>query len=1041
MPESRDEDYNLDIVCRGEARAEIVVGPKPGEVIRNAALTLRQEIRRRTGAELPILARPSKASRRTVIYLATLDGHPGAKDALARLGHEPAISTRPGREGFMLVSGRLDGMGTVVIDGSDDLGTFHGVGWLLRKMRFSEVSAVVSGELDISTAPATWQRRIRFGDHFGYVNTELEGWREIWADYVLWGLSTVTMRCDPAHQGDPRETHLAEYLWNKWAERVPLARALGLEVVHLTQATLAAKDGEFGPTRIPDFEELNYMCFDFNGVNPKFARGREVLHRFRKWFFDNMPHVKDVNYLMNGFDGGGCFDPEVAPWSCTYADLVDQIIHPLLEEHNPDVQIILSLYACPGSYLLATKVQQGWKPSWLAAIEFDDPDIAPLFPKDIRRVYFGMWITDFHTGGYYQTVGVNPCPKLCEAMFNHIWHDCEIRDGLGNYSEGPHDFINQIVMMQLAWDPNRDVDGILDDLCCYYFGETAAPLLKEAFYLMEEERPHTVAEGLADPKVNPRIRQLLEQAEGLMPEWALRSRQWALVRGRAGIVQARRRQADLVPTFDEHWRRYQSLVEDGPSEKYPDWADESREYFQSLVDSGQQMVAVFQRMQRDGFGVIGGGQMALYPNPLTGAAAEALASLQDGQRGSGSVAPGRWCIAHLDVQGRVTVSDGWSNRIILEQGPVAADAQLAFADPYGSGSARIVYLGVDGRLYSWSPVEDLKLLAEGQFLTGPLAAGDLDEDGRDELVVLAGSSAEEGCLAVVNGAGNVRLLQVRPSGLAPEAAAEGVFPEAPIPKQAARIAFEPRVRICDLDGDGHLELVCADRDDAQRLVVLDSLGNRKAVGPVAPAGAIATGDLNGDGMSEVVFVDSEMRLGVYSLQHGVLRVCEPAVPRWTSAVAVVRMNGQRVPGVVYADAGGMLRVIHLGGESRALTDQPSSVAVGPGMVVGDYNGDGRDEVCYLRRRLAFHFPLSTLSLVDGSGGLRDIPLGNWYFNRRQQSYGAPLGPRASGRLRFPTIEFAWDADHGFRGYRDYPFSYVFGALRFVPDAFPRRTFE
>ena len=69
-------------------------------------------------------------------------------------------------------------------------------------------------------------------------------------------------------------TNLARILWDKWVQRVPLARSLGLEVVHLTQTNLAFKDGEFGPLGIPNFQKINYMCPDFNGINPKFPEGR-----------------------------------------------------------------------------------------------------------------------------------------------------------------------------------------------------------------------------------------------------------------------------------------------------------------------------------------------------------------------------------------------------------------------------------------------------------------------------------------------------------------------------------------------------------------------------------------------------------------------------------------------------------------------------------------------------------------------------------------------------------------------------------------------
>ena len=62
------------------------------------------------------------------------------------------------------------------------------------------------------------------------------------------------------------------------------------------------------------------------------------------------------------------------------------------------------------------------------------------------------------------------------------------------------------------------------------------------------------------------------------------------------------------------------------------------------------------------------------------------------------------------------------------------------------------------------------------------------------------------------------------------------------------------------------------------------------------------------------------------------------------------------------------------------------------MVVGDFNGDGQDQVCYLRRRLFFLYPLGVLCTVDGQAGFRILPL---YSYPRPSSalFAAELGPR------------------------------------------------
>jgi len=280
------------IVSDTGAEAEVVISLAASEVIHNAAEAFVSRVKQRMGVSLPIRYAKAKTGK-IPIYLGVLEQSEPIANAVKSIGCEPVSADSPGKEGFLLASGKnSDGAGVIVVNGCDELGTFHGVGWLLRKMRFSDGKVTVPIGLKITTAPATWQRRIRFADHTGYVNTELDGWKEILTEYVLWGLSSNTARCDPAHQGDPRETEVGRDNWNHWRGIVPLTKSLGLAVTHgETQVILVARDGEWGPANIPDFKELNHQCCDNNGINPKTERGKEVIRNSRKWFFDNLPYA------------------------------------------------------------------------------------------------------------------------------------------------------------------------------------------------------------------------------------------------------------------------------------------------------------------------------------------------------------------------------------------------------------------------------------------------------------------------------------------------------------------------------------------------------------------------------------------------------------------------------------------------------------------------------------------------------------------------------------------------------------------------------
>ena len=1032
----------LTVVNTAGAAAEVLVDYfTSDDVVNNAAKAFVKEVHRRTGILLPIRhgsARPGNIS----IHIGNTDGDIALNAALAKLGQSPVNGDKPGKEGFQLVSGRVDGRGIVVVNGCDSLGTFHGIGRLLRKMRFVKGCASAPTGLDISTAPTTWQRRIIFESNAGYANTPVEGFRDIWTDYIFWGLSAISTSCDPAQQGDPRVSEFSRYQWDKWAAAVRLTQSLGLDMVHVTQVNLVAKEGEFGPANIPNFDELNYLACNANGVNPKLPRAREVLYAARKWFFEHMPYASNVDYIISGWDTGGCTDPDLGPWSIAFAEMVDSMTAPLIFKENPNAKILMRMYFVPELKALAEKMHNGWHPKSIYGFEFawtPETDLAYLFPEQYKRVYLPMYCTDTFL---YGSMGANPRPRMCESEFNYIWNDCNIRDGTGAYSEGVHEYVNHIMFLQKAWNPKLSMDEILDDICRYYFGEEAAPILKEVFLLMEPEQP----EILDDPQINPRVQELVAQAEPLLPGWARSSRQWAVVVARAGIDRTRRRQADLLASFNQRWQEYESLMK--PDAARPaDAVDGLISYFQSIADNAWELERIYKRMQRDGFGIQGGCQIApVWPEPRTAEAIEALGALKQLRKNAGAVAPTRWCMAFVDQDAQVCVSDGWGNYFILyppgmapkqvslglgteegeilgapapygyAQGPQAVDAQLAIAD-LGSGHSEVVFLAMDGHLYRWNPLEpSAKVLAEGQFLSGPLAKGDLNGDGKDELVVLSGVSAEESSLAVVDAKGKTVVLKARPTGEPPDRAMNGIVLLEPNPLRTAKTDFDPRVRVCDVDADGKLEIAYADRDQGGKLVILDAKGQRKQEGPTAPAGVLASGDLDGDGGEELVYLDVSGTLAAWSsltARNAALNFGERIRPKWKSSMVVASLGSDRLPEVVYADQDGNLCAIGPGRKSRRLTNvNDKTLLVGPGLVAGDFNGDGREDICCLRSHRWWEYPLATLSYVDESGEYHDLSVSS--RNMQCLSYAAPLGPRAGGQMSVPIVHKLYAMEFGRR---------------------------
>ena len=286
--------------------------------------------------------------------------------------------------------------------------------------------------------------------------------------------------------------------------------------------------------------------------------------------------------------------------------LVDKIISPLILEHNPKARVILGLYGMEpkvagGIAELATKLPNGWKPEWLYALEYDEYELddAPLFPAGIPRIFFPMFTTAMSyegLGNCVQVVGGEPDPDILRKMFRKTWDQCGIRGGTGCYSEGVHDFINQIIMMQLAWDPERSGDEILDEVCRYYFGEKAAPWAKNAILLMENEKDRKVTDPLT--KQDKQIKVLVQRAEAVMPDWAKLSREWATIVGRSDIDVKISREAELMKEFDKHWGRYRALLTTASSASRPSWLQDTGIYFRNVLDNSYEIVQVDKNMNR-----------------------------------------------------------------------------------------------------------------------------------------------------------------------------------------------------------------------------------------------------------------------------------------------------------------------------------------------------------------------------------------------------------------------------------------------------------
>lgn len=253
-------------------------------------------------------------------------------------------------------------------------------------------------------------------------------------------------------------------------------------------------------------------------------------------------------------------------------------------------------------------------------------------------------------------------------------------------------------------------------------------------------------------------------------------------------------------------------------------------------------------------------------------------------------------------------------------GPREVDDALLTIDLGGSGATEILeqFGGgeLDGAVVSTRP----------SGLTG----GDLDGDGRDDLVVVSAEEARYHVWAAT-GAGK---LELRSS--------------VPMPSGGIRDAA-----LIDADADGHLDLVSVD-EAAGQVVVHPGQGDATFGFPVSVASpgasAVAAADVNADGRPDLVVVHASPAQVVVHLSTGPL-AWDDGTPLGSldagasTAVAVGDVNGDGHADAVVSTSDNRVWV-HLGFGTGAFTS-PVATLVGSeprDVVVLDLDGDGIDEI-------------------------------------------------------------------------------------------------
>ena len=456
------------------SQIRLLVRPKPSDVMRRTLAILERELTERAGIE--------------------------CTDApTASLTLELDLQEDIGREGFSIVDGDEDS--TLRIIGNDERGLLYGIGKFLRSSTYQP--AFSPSQWRGTSVPEKPVRAIYFASHFHnfYHDAPIEEVERYIEELALWGCNTLMVWFDMHHYtgiDDPEAIAMIRRL----RRLLSAARSVGMsgglvglanEAYSTTPEAVRADwtAGHDGYHTGPGGHYHVEICPSKpGGLDLILQHRRELLEAFRDLPLDY--------FWIWPYDQGGCTCSECTPWGANGFLKVAEPEAALIRTFFPKAKIVLSTWyfdrfiegewaafaaACKAApltwsdYLLADDcggmadyILQKGVPGNLPLVTFPEISMSANWP----------W------GGF----GALPRPIHWQKYWTEVSH---LIEGVFPYSEGLHEDMNKVALLQLCWDPSRPVDDILREYAAYEFSLSGADDVLQAAHLMESIAVQTCA--------------------------------------------------------------------------------------------------------------------------------------------------------------------------------------------------------------------------------------------------------------------------------------------------------------------------------------------------------------------------------------------------------------------------------------------------------------------------------------------------------------------------------------------------------------------
>ncbi len=395
----------------------------------------------------------------------------------------------------------------VLAVGSDNRGVLYAGGELLRRLRFCS-KGVALGEVDVATAPAYRFRGFSASQGGTMMSiTKARAWTvEEWQEYVL-DMALAGANCF-------------------YAGGAGLDFVKSFDLLSVTGCR---------PNELSDFPKEWQASERGHWVCPSIPEARQaLLERWDREFQNRCDY--DIMRMFAG-DPGGCRCERCMPWGRTFIHLCEEVAQLWLKYHpNSIVMIANQDVTNAGDQAIFDYLNETPR-DWLYGIAYGPGSnaMSPYFRSELREDLFVYpcagpvnrylaetlnQIPKYQKIVHYSDIThwisaqyqvENPEPHLLRVYGRRTFHTrpkayyrvfqaiMPFSEGDIIYSEGYHDEFHQYLWNRLLWDSSRSLDDVTSEYCRLHFGETAADLMQEAMYQLEEtlEAPLAANSGVA----------------------------------------------------------------------------------------------------------------------------------------------------------------------------------------------------------------------------------------------------------------------------------------------------------------------------------------------------------------------------------------------------------------------------------------------------------------------------------------------------------------------------------------------------------------